>query len=179
MPFVRKPDHPAPAGRHFESNPAKTSERYGSPAPPAPSLKQALPGCPVQAGWSDPGTGTDYPGKDIEDCRRVGGTTATQDPGNQRPLRESAWGAFSARRVEPTGRSGARRSQEVPSVASNVDEDSDASVGLIAWLSDELNTAPGHPAVRFLEVIYAKEETDSSRILRSNGVVLVFAIGLR
>src|SRR5919106_2446653 len=33
-----------PAGRHFESEPARASERYGSTTAPARSLKQALPG---------------------------------------------------------------------------------------------------------------------------------------
>lgn len=75
--------------------------------------------------------------------------------------------------------SGRTRSQKVPVVASDVDEDGDAAVGLITWLGDELDTLLDHPAMRFLEVVHTKEETDSTRKLLANGRGLLFAIGLR
>jgi hypothetical protein len=68
-------------------------------------------------------------------------------------------------------------SEEVPPVSGDVEEDGDATVSFGTRWAHEGNARLGHPPVRIVEVIDAKEEPDPSGYLMTDGRALVFAIG--
>lgn len=57
------------------------------------------------------------------------------------------------------------RSEEVPAIAGDVEEDGDFSVGLDARRPDELDARGYHPVVVRIEVVDAKEEPHRARVL--------------
>ena len=59
-------------------------------------------------------------------------------------------------------RSSSSRTEKVPLVASDVDEDGKAAVQLIARIAEELNAAIEHAAIAGVEVVHAKKEPDAS-----------------
>ncbi|BCJ51915.1 hypothetical protein Asp14428_33900 [Actinoplanes sp. NBRC 14428] len=68
-------------------------------------------------------------------------------------------------------------SEEVPPVSGDVEEDGDATIGFGTRWAYEGNASLGHPPVRIVEVINAKEEPDPSGRLMTDGRALVFSIG--
>lgn len=60
---------------------------------------------------------------------------------------------------------GRLRSEQVPSVAGDVEEDNDASVRLIPWLGDELHAGRAHPFEGVLEVVRTQKQPNSTREL--------------
>lgn len=72
-------------------------------------------------------------------------------------------------------RSGRRREQ-VPAVASDVEEHRDAAVGLGAWRGEEFNAGAGQALVGGVEVFDLQEEADSASDLVPDGTCLPLAV---
>jgi hypothetical protein len=69
------------------------------------------------------------------------------------------------------------RSEKVPLVCGDVDEDCNTAVWHIARLGEELDPVREHAAVAQVEVAVTKEQSDASGELRSNCCSLAFAVG--
>jgi hypothetical protein len=83
----------------------------------------------------------------------------------------------------PAQRSGMTRSlssltEKVPLVASDVDEDRNVAVRLIAGLGEELDPVIEHAAMAGVEVVDAKKQSDASGELSSNCCSLALTVGL-
>lgn len=65
--------------------------------------------------------------------------------------------------------SGTRRSEQVPSVPCEVKEHGHAAVSLGARLGDELDAMVEHPPSDRVDVVDAKEQPDSTRMLAADG----------
>ncbi len=65
-------------------------------------------------------------------------------------------------------RSLSSRAEKVPFVASDIGEDGEAAVRLIARFSDELDTVIEHAPIASVEVIDAEEESDATGELVPN-----------
>jgi hypothetical protein len=75
-------------------------------------------------------------------------------------------------------RSRRSRAEKVPLVASDVDEDGNTAVRLIARLGEELDSVREHASVAGVEVVDTKEQSDASGELRPNRCALALAVGL-
>jgi hypothetical protein len=67
-------------------------------------------------------------------------------------------------------------SKEIPPVTGDVEKDRDTAVRSGARLTNERDAGPGHPLIRAVEVIDAKEEPDSTGRLVTNGPSLAFSV---
>lgn len=76
-------------------------------------------------------------------------------------------------------RSPARRAEQVPSVAFEVEEDDDAAVCLLAGFGDEPHAVVEHSLPGRVEVIDAEEEADTSCELLADCAGLLLTIGSR
>lgn len=70
-----------------------------------------------------------------------------------------------------------RRSKQIPSVADDIQEYRDATVGLHPWRRQELNASGPHPLERSAEVIDPQEKTDPAGDLAANRGCVAFPIG--
>ena len=70
------------------------------------------------------------------------------------------------------------RAAKVPLVSSDVDEDRNTAVRLIARLGQELDPVREQAAVAGVDVVDAKDQSDASGELRSNCCALALAVGL-
>ena len=69
-----------------------------------------------------------------------------------------------------------RGTDQIPFVASDVEEHRDAAIGLGTRCAHELDTGTGHPRIDSTEVLYVEEETDPASSLPPDGSGLIFSI---
>jgi len=79
--------------------------------------------------------------------------------------------------IWPRGGRGSVRSEEVPAVAGDVEEDGVAAVGLGAGFGEELDAGGEHASAGGVEVLDAQEESDPAGVLVADGRSLSFAVG--
>lgn len=73
---------------------------------------------------------------------------------------------------------GWRRTQQVPSVAFDVEEDGESAEGLVAGFGDERDPMFDHSLVRGGEVVDAEKESDAPGELLASGPSLIWTVRL-
>ncbi len=71
---------------------------------------------------------------------------------------------------------GLEGSKEIPPITGDVEEDRDTAVRFSAGLTNKRDTGLGHPSIRGVEVVNAKEEPDPTGCLVTNRPGLVFSV---
>jgi hypothetical protein len=82
--------------------------------------------------------------------------------------------------MEPQSRatdSARARTQDVPAVAGDVEEDGETAVGLVAWWGHEGHAGGAHALVRRVEIVDAEEEAHAAGDLIADRLRLVGAVG--
>jgi hypothetical protein len=67
--------------------------------------------------------------------------------------------------------------EQIPTVSRYVEKDSDATIGFVAWGSNELDAGIGHPLEGGVEVLDLEEEADASGDLSAHNGRLILSVG--